>query len=329
MVEALEALNRLSGETMTLFVVDSEGRLLGSLTDGDIRRALLAGHSLGDTAASVCHRECVTDITTARARGIALLPVLEEGRITDLIDLRKRRGYVPAEALLMAGGTGERLRPLTERVPKPMLPVGGKPIIDRNIDLLRSFGIRKIHVAVNYLKQQIIEHLGPEIDIIEEPFKLGTAGALSLMGEPETPHILMMNADLLTDIDLEAMYAKHTGTEAWLTMAVVPYNVSVPFAIVEHTGDRATGLTEKPTFNYYANAGIYLMRREAAKAIQPGRPTDATELVEHLIREGHRVTLFPAEGRWLDIGSPDDYRHACELTAREGEAKTSGVSGLL
>ena len=125
-----------------------------------------------------------------------------------------------------------------------------------------------------------------------------------------------MNSDLLTDLDLEAMYLKHIDTEAWLTMAVIPYTVSVPFAIIEHTGDRVEGLTEKPTYNYFANAGIYMLRREIAQSLPKGQFMDATDLVGSLLREGRRVSLFNLEGRWLDIGSPDDYRHACELSLR-------------
>lgn len=329
-MEAMGALNNLSGETMTLFVVDDADRLLGSLTDGDVRRALLSGHSLSDRVESVCHRDCVCldrsnrparSLAPARKKGIMLLPVVENGRVVSLIDLRQSRGFVPVDAVLMAGGSGERLRPLTANTPKPLLPVGGKPIIDRNIELLRSFGISDITVSVNYLKEQLISHLPDDIHILEEPRKLGTIGALSLL--PFSGHkgddaacghanLLVMNADLLTDINLEAMYMKHLDTQAWLTMAVVPYSVSVPFAIIEHRGDNVTGLTEKPTFNHYANAGIYILRREAAAEIPYNEYFDAPDLINKLIREGHRVSYYIIEGRWLDIGSPDDYRHACE-----------------
>lgn len=316
-VEALEALNRLSGETMTLFVTDGEGRLLGSLTDGDVRRALLAGHALSDAVAAICHRDCLrlsgetadaAVMTEARRRGIRLLPMVKNGLVVALVDLRLQRGLVPADAVLMAGGRGERLRPLTEQTPKPLLPVAGRPIIDHNIDLLRSYGIRNIWVAVNYLKEQIISHL-PDCRFIEEPSRLGTIGALSLF-EPGSPHVVVMNADLLTDVNLEAMYLRHIDTEAWLTVAAVPYTVSVPFAIMEHQGDRVTALSEKPTFNYCANAGIYILRREAIELIPKGVPMDATDLIDLLLKQDHRVSLFQLEGRWLDIGSPDDYRRA-------------------
>lgn len=328
-VEALEALNRLSGETMTLFAVSNGSRLEGSLTDGDVRRALLAGHKLTDSIEGICNRGClrIVDgdndmhvVSEARRKGITLLPVVSKaGDVVSMIDLRRQRGLIPADGVLMAGGIGERLRPLTEKTPKPLLPVGGRPIIDLNVDLMRDFGIRNIYVTVNYLKEQLINHFGSKADgkeratCVEEPVKLGTIGSLSLIGKFSSPHVVVMNADLLTDINLEEMYLRHVETEASLTMAVVPYTVSVPYAIVEHEGDRVVGLTEKPTYNYYANAGIYMMRREVAESVPKGKYMDATDLVESLIRERRRVTQYKIEGRWIDIGSPDDYRHACEI----------------
>lgn len=333
-VEALDALNRISGETMTLFVTGPDGLLIGSLTDGDVRRALLAGRSLSGKVSDICNRGClVIDrsadaagvLAEARKKGISLLPVVSEGRIISLVDLRHRRGLVPADGVLMAGGRGERLRPLTEKTPKPLLPVGEKPIIDHNLELMGLYGIENVFVTVNFLKEQIIGHIEDyrekagkfqDVRCVEENQPLGTIGSLSLIRDFANPNIVVMNADLLTDINLEAMYLKHIETEAWLTMAVVPYTLSVPYAIVEHNGDRVEGFTEKPTYNYFANAGIYMLRREAVEKIEPGRRMDATDLIEILLAEGKRVSLYNIEGRWIDIGSPDDYRHACEIMRR-------------
>ena len=326
-VEALDSLNRLSGSTMVLFVTGPDGSLLGSLTDGDIRRALLSGSVLSDRVGPICKRGCmfltagrhdVGMVAEARAKGIALLPVVADGRIVSLVDLNRQRGLIPADAVLMAGGIGERLRPMTATVPKPLLPVGGRPIIDHNVELLRSFGIENIFVTVNYLKQRIISHFEEDaagVTCVEEPSKLGTIGSLSLISGLRSPNVIVMNADLLTDINLEAMYLKHIETEAWLTMAVVPYSVSVPYAIVSHSGDRVEGLVEKPTYNYYANAGVYMLARKTVDLIPKGKYMDATDLIDRLVSGGRRVSISPVEGRWLDIGSPDDYRHACELMA--------------
>lgn len=325
-VEALDALNRLSGAPMTLFVVDGAGNLAGSLTDGDIRRALLNGSDLNQPVGAICNRDClmiersrrdVAVISRARAKGIRLIPVVDGGKIISFIDLGKQRGLVPADAVLMAGGMGERLRPLTFSTPKPLLPVGKRPIIDHNIDLLHSFGIENIFVTVNYLKEQIIDHFRENHDnvkCVEEPCRLGTMGSLSLVEGLTAPHVIVMNADLLTDINLEALYLKHIETEAVLTMAVVPYTVSVPFAIVKHTADCVEGLEEKPTYNYLANAGIYILCRELAQSLPKGERLDAPELIEKLISEGKRVSLYAVDGKWIDIGSPDDYRHANAVT---------------
>lgn len=326
-VKALEAINALSGEAMTLFVTDDGGRLLGSLTDGDIRRALLAGRRLEDRVEEICNRSClsmqrdgydVSTLTAARKKKIDLLPVVDgSGVVVSLLNLRRQRGLIPADAVLMAGGAGERLRPLTLSTPKPLLPVGGRPIIDHNIELLHQFGIENIYVTVNYLKDLIIDHFrGSDAGVrcVEEPVKLGTAGSLSLIDSFSAPNVVVMNSDLLTDIDLEAMYLKHLETEAWLTMAVVPYTVSVPFAIVEHRGDIVDCISEKPTYNYFANAGIYMLRREAINLIRKGERLDATDLIELLLRRGERVAMYKIDGKWIDIGSPDDYRHACEIS---------------
>lgn len=321
-VEAFDALNRLQGAPMTLFVTDADGRLAGSLTDGDIRRALLAGGSLSSTVESICRKDCLRVsrtspdmeiISAARKRGITLLPMVEDGFVVALVDLSRQRGLIAADAVLMAGGAGERLRPLTLQKPKPLLPVGNRPIIDHNIALLRSFGVENIYVTVNYLKEQIITHfqkLDPRVRCVEEPRKLGTIGSLSLIDDFRSPHVLVMNSDLFTDINLENMYLRHIDTEAALTMAVVPYTVSIPYAIVRHAGDRVEGLEEKPTYNYYANAGIYILRREVALSIPKYTRMDATELIDKLIADGQKVSYYPIEGRWLDIGSHDDYRYA-------------------
>lgn len=328
-VEALNALNSLSGDAMTLFVTDAQGRLTGSVTDGDIRRALIAGYSLDGRIGDIAKRDFkrleegkwdARTISAAREAGITLLPMVNEGRLVRLVDLRRMRGWLPAAGVLMAGGRGERLRPLTLDTPKPLLEVGGRPIIEHNIELMQSYGVEDIYITVNYLKERIMEYIGTRdegqgtrIQCVEEPRSLGTMGSLSLIEDITAPNIIVMNADLLTDINLEALWLKHLETEADLTVAVTPYTVSIPFAIMEHEGDRVTGLTEKPTYNYYANAGIYIMRREVKESLPKGRYLDAPDMIENIIQGGARVSQYVVEGRWIDIGSPDDYRHACEL----------------
>lgn len=330
--EAFSALNTLSGANMTLFAIDEERRLAGSLTDGDLRRAIIGGGSLSDSVSRAINTGCMkitaggtdryTIVAEARRRGITLLPIVDtENRITDLLDLRKLKADLPLDAVLMAGGRGERLRPLTLDCPKPLLNVGDRPIIDYNIDELRANGIDNIFVTVNYLKDQIIGHFrNPRFDgkvrCIEEPRRLGTMGSLSLIPDSQFRHanILVMNSDLLTTLNYEKLFLHHINSGAAMTIAAIPYSVSIPYAILKCEGTRVLGLTEKPTFNHFANAGVYIMRREIIREhIPSGEYLDAPDLIENIIKAGLRVEFFPIDGTWIDIGSPDDYRYANEL----------------
>lgn len=328
--EALQALNALSGESMTLFALDGDGRLSGTVTDGDIRRALISGSGLGDTLRGVMHRGFLAAtpgdnlshaIAEGRRRGISLLPVLSDGFVVEVLDLRTLRASLPIDAVLMAGGRGERLRPLTENTPKPLLPVGGKAIIDYNVDELEACGVENIFVTVNYLADQIEDHFchrqgRSSVTCVREPRRLGTMGSLSLVEGLSRDNVLMMNSDLLTTIDFEAFYNHHSRCGADLTMASVPYNVSVPFALMRLEIDRVTGLVEKPTYNYFANAGVYLMKRELLGRLAKGEYMDAPDFISALIADGGHVGCYPIEGTWIDIGSPNDYKYANELMNR-------------
>lgn len=328
--EALKALNALSGDSMTVFAVDSEGSLIGSVTDGDIRRALISGHTPDDSVADIAFRNFLAlqsnatptgkydVVAKARERRIQLLPVVEDGKLVDIKDLREIHSAIPADAVLMAGGRGERLRPMTLTTPKPLLKVGGKEIIDYNVESLGRYGVDNIFVTVNYLKGQIIDHFGDpkwggKVKCIEEPCRLGTIGSVALIDDFKNDHVIVMNSDLLTNIDFEKLYLHHKQTGATLTMATIPYTVSVPFAIIRTDGDCVTGLEEKPTYNHFANAGIYIMNRDALSGIKRGEYLDAPDFIEQLIADGHKVAHFPIEGTWIDIGSPDDFRYANEV----------------
>lgn len=329
--DALEAINALSGSVMTLFVEDSDHRICGSVTDGDIRRGLIAGVKLSDSVKKVVHpdfkairreEDAFRIVKEARMKGITLLPILNnEGKINSIVDLRNVRSILPVDAVLMAGGRGERLRPLTLTVPKPLLKVGHKAIIDYNIDELKANGIDSIIVSVNYLKEQIEEHfaLTPGVTCVAEPERMGTLGSLSLMRHLlRHDTLLIMNSDLLTDLNFEKMYESHINSNAALTIGAIPYNVAIPFAIMNTDGDRIVSLSEKPTYNYFANAGVYMMRRELADRVPDCGITDAPDFIEQLISEGLKVSYFPIMGTWIDIGSPDDFRYACELMSRPG-----------
>lgn len=328
--DALRSINLLSGETMTLFAIDSEGNIGGTVTDGDIRRALIAGSSLDDPVKNVMHTDFLSaspdddlwlKIAEGRKRRIALMPMINEGKIIDIIDLQKMKTALPINAVLMAGGRGERLRPLTDTVPKPLLPVGGKAIIDYNIDELERCGVKNIFVTVNYLADQIEQHFinregRAKVTCIREPRRLGTMGSLAFIDSLDKEDVLLMNSDLLTGIDFEAFYLHHRTSGDGITMAAVPYTVSVPFAIMHINKNHVTGLEEKPTYNYFANAGVYLIKSNLLSRISKGEYLDAPDFISSYIADGGMVGCYPLEGTWIDIGSPDDYRYANELMTR-------------
>lgn len=320
--EALCALNSLSGSAMTLLAVDSDGRLQGTLTDGDVRRAFLAGFDLDSPVSEAMHREfralgadmTPVEIRRVRNMGIRLLPVLDsEGRVVKIIDLNCRSTSLPLRAMLMAGGRGERLRPLTDTTPKPLLKVGGRPIIDRNIEALRRVGVDDITVSVNYLAEQVEAHFaGTVVKCVRESEPLGTIGACSLLPADGPETTLLMNSDLLTNISLEDFFIHHQTQGNDITIATISHVVSIPFAVLTTEADRVTGIDEKPTYTHYANAGIYLIRSALLRDMKPER-LDAPEFIAEKIRRGAKVGHFPISGFWLDIGTPSDFRQAAEL----------------
>lgn len=320
--EALAALNALSGDAMTLLAVDTDGRLQGTLTDGDVRRALLAGLSLDDAVEAAMHRNfrslgsdmTAAELRSARSLGIRLLPVVNaDGRVSRIIDLSRQINRLPLRAMLMAGGRGERLRPLTDTVPKPLLEVGGRPIIDRNIDALRRVGVEDITVSVRYLAEQIEAHFeGTGVRCVRETEPLGTIGACSMLPADGPATTLLMNSDLLTNISLEDFYLHHEEQGNDITIATISHTVSIPFAILTTDGDRVTGIEEKPTYTHYANGGIYLIRSAMLSSLKRER-LDAPDFIAGAISQGAKVGHFPISGFWLDIGTPADFRQACEL----------------
>lgn len=340
--DALFSLNCLSGQVMVLFVLDDEGRLVGTLTDGDIRRAILGGASLYDSVSGAAHRNFryirhgrpdVEALRAFRANGITLIPVLDdEGKPVDIIDLSRQRTLLPLKAVLMAGGRGERLRPATLTTPKPLLKIEGKAIIDYNIEALAACGVDDITVTTRYLAEQLDEHFstpvcGVMVKTVREKEPLGTIGAVSLTGvASEDGDTLVMNSDLLTTISFEEMYLLHRRRHADITIAVVPYQVSVPYAILTLDGgdsERVTGIEEKPSYSYYANAGIYIFSNEILRMLEPEVRCDATDLIDRAIAAGKNVTYYPIKGTWIDVGSPVDFRQAGELM-RHHNSMTQG-----
>lgn len=330
LLEALAKINSLAPDPLVLFVLDVNGRMVGTLTDGDSRRALIAGASLNDRIEKVMHRDFnymkeedennVREIKRQKDLKMKLVPVLnEEMHIIDIINLEKYRNRLPIDAVLMAGGKGERLRPLTEKTPKPLLPVGDKAIIDYNIDRLISYGVNNISVTVNYLKEQLEEHFQTprgevQVKTVREPKFLGTIGGIRFVETFQNDTVLVMNSDLFTNINYEDFYLHFKENGADMSVAAVPYSVQVPYGIFKIENRREiTGLIEKPTYDYYANAGIYLIKKDALGLIPEDTFFNATDLIEALIVAGKKVIRFPLNGTWIDIGNPQEYKRANEL----------------
>ena len=329
LLEALTQINALQEGPLVLFAVDEDERMVGTLTDGDSRRALIAGASTATLVKEVAHpsfnyiREGSGDLVRGLKRQkelkMKLVPVLDEqNHIIDIIDLERFKTQLPIDAVLMAGGKGERLRPLTEKTPKPLLTVGDKAIIDHNIDRLISYGVQHISVTVNYLKEQLEDHFaqphnGVQVETVREPKYLGTIGSVKFVKAFHNDTVLVMNSDLFTNINYEDFYLHFKEHNAEMSVAAVPYTVSVPYGIFDLEGRDIHGLIEKPTYNYYANAGIYLIKRNALDEIPDDSFFNATDLIEKLISEGKKVIRFPLNGTWIDIGNPQEYQKANEL----------------
>lgn len=329
LLEALSHINTLYPDPLVLFVVDGDQRMVGTLTDGDSRRALIAGASVNDKAEKIMHRKFnfmkvedaknVKEIRHQKEINMKLVPILDDGQhIVDIIDLEKFKTRLPVDAVIMAGGKGERLRPLTDKTPKPLLPVGDKAIIDHNVDRLINYGVQHISVTVNYLKEQIEEHYqeprnGIRIQTVREPKYLGTIGSIKFVPHFYNDTVLLMNSDVFTNIDYEDFYLHFQQHDAEMSVAAIPYNVSIPYGILDLDGRNIQGLLEKPKYTYYANAGIYLIKRRALEEIPNDRFFNATDLVEKLIEEGKKVIRYPLNGTWIDIGNPQEYQKAKDL----------------
>lgn len=329
LLEALKQINALWTGPLVLFVVDDEGRMVGTLTDGDARRALTSGASVQDKIGAIMNTkfkfiregegEIVAELHKQREMKMKLVPILKkDNTISEIINLEEYITKLPIDAVLMAGGKGERLRPLTEKTPKPLLPVGDKAIIDHNIDRLISYGVKHLNVTVNYLGEQLEEHFseprnGVQVQTVREPKFLGTIGSIRFVKEFYNDTVLVMNSDLFTNINYEDFYLHFKEHDAEMSVAAVPYTVSVPYGIFDLEGREIQGLIEKPTYNYYANAGIYLIKRTALNEIPEDSFFNATDLIEKLIAEKKKVIRFPLNGTWIDIGNPQEYQKANEL----------------
>lgn len=325
---ALKLLNELAYDAI-LFVVDSDQKLIGSLTDGDLRRGFINGLGLEDSIllfiqknpVSVTENDFSLEILEAyKKKNFRIIPILNDsGVIVDILNFRTQSTILPATAVLMAGGEGKRLRPLTETTPKPLLLVGDKPIIEYNIDRLIQVGIKKFSLSINYLGEQLEAYFsdgaakGVAINYVREDKPLGTIGSILLVDEFEYDDIIVMNSDLLTNIDFADFYKNYKETGADMAVAATSYKVDVPYAVLEvGETNRIKSLQEKPRYTYYSNAGIYIINKKLLAMIPPQSYFDITDLIEKALEMDYKVVTYPITGYWLDIGKHDDYKKAQE-----------------
>jgi len=330
--DAREGLKKLefipANNSRTLFVVNDKKEIIGSVTDGDIRRGLLNGNKLSDGITSFMNTDfkvvkedenVIQKIADTKKLGIYFFPLVDENnKIIKILDLKHINTVIPATAVIMAGGRGERLRPFTDSVPKPMLVVGDKPIIEHNIDRLIKYGITKIIISVRYLSQVIIDFLGDgskkgiNISYVYEDEPLGTIGALGLIQDIDTEHILLMNSDILTNIDFEDFFKHYINNNSSMCIASIPYQVQVPYAVLDIKDNQILSFIEKPSYTYYSSAGIYFLNKELQKYIPKNDFYNATDLMQNLILKGKRVVNYSMLNYWLDIGKHQDFMKAQE-----------------
>jgi dTDP-glucose pyrophosphorylase/CBS domain-containing protein len=329
--EAIAVLDRAG--TGALVLCTQDRILRGLLTDGDIRRAILQGKPTDAACDTIATRmPMVAPRFTSSSEALDLmnqhdinhLPVVDaEHRVVEFL---LRRDLVPdlrleLSAVIMAGGYGKRLLPLTESVPKPMLPVGDRPLLELIIQQLRRSGIRDVDLTTHYLPESIVNHFGDgvgfgvRLNYLKEDHPMGTAGGLRQMKRPSGP-FLVMNGDILTGVPFQEMLTYHRKHRAMLTVGVRKYDMQVPFGVVECEGVRITKLKEKPSLSFFINAGTYLLEPSAWDYIPEGRPFDMTDLIQTLIDAQQTVASFPIMEYWLDVGRHEDYQKAQEDVLR-------------
>jgi dTDP-glucose pyrophosphorylase len=315
-------------------VIDDQSRLLATITDGDVRRAMLAGLELDASVSTFLLQRAragqpppVTApqgtaqdwlLSVMRTYSLRHIPLLDgQGRVVDLALLSEFSGELalPVTAVVMAGGYGTRLRPLTNKLPKPMLPVGNRPLLERLVGQLKDSGVRRILMTTHYRPDEITGHFGDgarfgvDITYRQESQPLGTAGGLRQM-DPGVGPLLVLNGDILTGVDFRAMLEFHREQRAEMTVAVRRVENQLPYGVIETEQAQVISITEKPTFRYLANAGIYLLERTVCAHIPDGQAFQMTELIARLLAEHKRVAGFLIREYWLDIGQPEDYQQA-------------------
>ena len=323
--DALGQLDVLASDAI-LFVVDDNGKLIGSLTDGDVRRGLLQDKTTAQPVTDFIQSDPrfvqkgnydIHQIIEYRERNFKVLPVLDaEHKVINVINFKYQHSYLPVDALVMAGGRGSRLRPQTDTTPKPLLKVGSKTIIDHNIDRLIKFGVDDFWLSVRYLGEQLENHFGTgsdryvNIDYVWEDQPLGTLGAASKIRDFNHDYVLVTNSDILTTLNYEDFFLDFIEKDADMSVVTIPYNVDVPYAVMETSNNHVISFKEKPTYTYYSNGGIYLIKKELLNKIPKDTFYNTTDFMQELITAGKTLISYPIRQYWLDIGKPEDFEKA-------------------
>lgn len=325
-MSVLEVLKVIDHNGLSVAMVcDGKRKLLAVASDGDIRRHLIRGGTVDQPITAACTKNFIkvgAEISRPEAikmmldKRVTCLPVVDDGgRLVDLHTLRTSLVGSRCEswAMVMAGGKGERLGELTTAIPKPMLPVGDRPILEWIVQLLVSHGIRRIFLSVNYLGQMIEDHFGDgsrflcRIDYVRETEPLGTGGPLALLPEPPTSPLVVMNGDLLTAINISRLLAFHRAGGFAATMALREHTVKVPFGVAELDGAKIVRLVEKPALHYRINAGIYVFDPAVVARVPKGRMFPITELLDGCLKDRLPVGPYHMQESWNDIGLPEEY----------------------
>lgn len=326
--DALIKLDQLASDAI-IFILDENKKLLGSLTDGDLRRGFIKGLGFEDSIMSFIQpnpKYIFVDeydqdrLEEFRAKNYKIIPIVDRNLMfVDILNFRHQHTLLPIDVVLMAGGEGKRLRPLTENTPKPLLIVGEKPIIEHNIDRLINVGVKKIHLSINYLGDQLENFFDNgsskniSIQYIRENQPLGTVGSVMLVDRFDHDDILIMNSDLLTNIDFADFYKTFKKSNADMAIAATTYSVDIPYAVLEtDESNNIKSLKEKPKYTYFSNAGIYLLKKSILKMIPKNQFYDITDLMEKVIEMNNKMITYPINGYWLDIGRHEDFKKAQE-----------------
>ncbi len=318
----IDVLNNLESEkSQIVLIIDSDKKLLGTVSDGDIRRHLITGKTLSTKVSEVMNKNFISIkkgenkqriLKLMKEKSISQIPVLDEsGKILEIVLLKELievKEFLDNPVLIMAGGIGSRLRPFTEKCPKPMLKVGEKPILEILIEQFIDNGFSNFYISVNYLKEQIIEYFGNgkkwgiDIKYLIEKEPLGTAGAISFLPKEIKKPFIVINGDILTKFNMRQMIDFHNKNQSQMTICTREYEVKIPFGVVETKGIELKQIIEKPSYKHYINAGVYTFNHEILEIIPKNKPLDMPDLISKLQSLNKKIIICPIHEYWIDIG---------------------------